>query len=454
MYIVIAGGGIIGFHIASLLAEEGQEVVVVEQSEEALENIRRQLDVKTVHGNAATPKVLREAEVDRADLVLAVTNSDETNMITCFMAKELGAGTTAARIRNPGYSGYFVAPAKSAMAPRKIVRPKSLGIDVFINPEAEAAKEIMDILSGFYSTPVENFANGLIQIREFRVEGEALVDKALGDIAFPKPCVVAAIVREGGIVMPNADEVITEGDSVYLIAPREFMDELGKMFSQPKRPARKVVILGGGRIGFLTAEGLGKRGVKVKVIENDLDLCQEIAAQLEETEVLQGDGTDRNFLIEQGVPSADAFVATTESDEINILCGLLAKNLGVPRSLVVINKPGYIPLAEAIGVDVAALPALLAADKITRFVLRGGVIATALLEGQQLEAIEFVTSPQAHIANKKITEAGLPKEAVAGAIVRNELVIIPPGDSVVKPGEHVIIVAPLSAIPSVEKLFQ
>jgi len=454
MYIVIAGGGIIGFHIASLLAEEGQEVVVVEQSEEALENIRRQLDVKTVHGNAATPKVLREAEVDRADLVLAVTNSDETNMITCFMAKELGAGTTAARIRNPGYSGYFVAPAKSAMAPRKIVRPKSLGIDVFINPEAEAAKEIMDILSGFYSTPVENFANGLIQIREFRVEGEALVDKALGDIAFPKPCVVAAIVREGGIVMPNADEVITEGDSVYLIAPREFMDELGKMFSQPKRPARKVVILGGGRIGFLTAEGLGKRGVKVKVIENDLDLCQEIAAQLEETEVLQGDGTDRNFLIEQGVPSADYFVATTESDEINILCGLLAKNLGVPRSLVVINKPGYIPLAEAIGVDVAALPALLAADKITRFVLRGGGISTALLEGQQLEAIEFVTSPQAHIANKKITEAGLPKEAVAGAIVRNELVIIPPGDSVVKPGEHVIIVAPLSAIPSVEKLFQ
>ncbi|MBA7467080.1 Trk system potassium uptake protein TrkA [subsurface metagenome] len=454
MYIVIAGGGIIGFHIASLLAEEGQEVVVVEQSEEALENIRRQLDVKTVHGNAATPKVLREAEVDRADLVLAVTNSDETNMITCFMAKELGAGTTAARIRNPGYSGYFVAPAKSAMAPRKIVRPKSLGIDVFINPEAEAAKEIMDILSGFYSTPVENFANGLIQIREFRVEGEALVDKALGDISFPKPCVVAAIVREGGIVMPNADEVITEGDSVYLIAPREFMDELGKMFSQPKRPARKVVILGGGRIGFLTAEGLGKRGVKVKVIENDLDLCQEIAAQLEETEVQQGDGTDRNFLIEQGVPSADAFVATTESDEINILCGLLAKNLGVPRSLVVINKPGYIPLAEAIGVDVAALPALLAADKITRFVLRGGVITTALLEGQQLEAIEFVTSPQAHIANKKITEAGLPKEAVAGAIVRNELVIIPPGDSVVKPGEHVIIVAPLSAIPSVEKLFQ
>ena len=454
MYIIIAGGGVIGSHIASLLAEEGREVVVLEQSEEALRNIRRQLDVKTIQGNAATPKVLRQAEAERADLVLAVTNSDETNMVTCFMAKELGAGTTAARIRNPEYSGYFVAQARSPIAPRKVVRPKKLGVDVFINPEAEAAKEIMGILSGFYSTPVENFADGMVQIREFRVEGEALVDKSLGEVAFPKPCVVAAIVREGGIVTPNADEVIILGDSVYLVASREFMNELGEMFSIPKRPAKRVVIVGGGQIGFLTAEGLQRHGVMVKVIENDINRCQEIAAKLEQTEVLQGDGTDRNLLIEQGVPSADALIATTESDELNILCGLLAKNLGVPRSLVVINRPGYIPLAEAIGVDVAALPALLTADRITRFVLRGGAISTALLEGQQLEAIEFVTSPTAHIANKKIAEAGLPKEATAGAIVRNNTVIIPPGDNIVQPGDHVIMVSPLPIVHSVEKLFQ
>jgi trk system potassium uptake protein TrkA len=340
------------------------------------------------------------------------------------------------------------------MASRRIVRPKKMGIDVFINPEAEAAMEIMSILSGFYSTPVENFADGLVQIREFKVEGEALVDKALGEISFPKPCVVAAIVRAGGVILPSAEEVIAAGDSVYLVASREFMDELGEMFLKPQRPARRVVILGGRRIGFLTAEGLQRHGVMVKLIESDLNRCQEIAAKLEQIEVLQGDGTDRNFLIEQGVPSADAFVATTLSDELNILCGLLVKNLGVPRSLVILNKPGYIPLAEAIGVDVAALPPLLAADKITRFVLRGGAISTALLEGQQLEAIEFVTSPTAHIANKKITEAGLPGEAVAGAIISNGEVIIPPGDRIVQPGDHVIIVSPLSAIHSVERLFQ
>jgi len=281
-----------------------------------------------------------------------------------------------------------------------------------------------------------------------------MVNKTLSEITFPKPCVVVVIVRAGGIIMPSANEVITQGDSVYLIASREFMDELGKMFSKPKRPAKSVVILGGGRIGFLTAEGLQRRGVKVKVIENDVNLCQEIAAKLEQTVVLQGDGTDRDFLIEQGVPSADAFVATTQSDELNILCGLLAKNLGVPRSLVVVNKPGYVPLAGAIGVDVAALPTMLTADRITRFVLHGGAISAALLEGQQLEAIEFVTSPAAHIAKRKIADAGLPKEAIAGAIIRDDRVIIPPGDSVVQPGDHVIIISPPSVIHSVERLFK
>ena len=337
MYIIIAGGGVIGFHIASLLLAYGHHVVVVDVPGGALEPRGRQRDVTTTHGNAATPSILREAEAERADLVLAVTNSDETNMVTCFMAKELGAATTAARIRNPEFSGYFIAPAKSPQAPRKIIRPRSLGIDVFINPEAEAAKEIMGILSGFYSTPVESFANGLVQIREFKVEGGALVNKTLGQINFPKPCVIAAIVRAGGIITPTAEEVITEDDSVYLVASREFMDELGKMFSKPKRPAKSVVLLGGGRIGFLVAEGLKRHGVMVKIIESDLNRAQEIAAKLEETVVLHGDGTDRDFLIEQGVPSAEAFVATTQNDEINILSALPAKHLGVPRSLVDIN---------------------------------------------------------------------------------------------------------------------
>jgi len=454
MYIIIAGGGVVGFNIASLLAEEQHDVVVIEQSEEALDGIRRQLDVKTITGSAATPKTLREAEVERADLILAVTNSDETNMVTCFMAKELGAGRTAARIRNPAYSGYFLTPAKSPISTRKIVRPKSLGIDVFINPELEIASEMLSILSGFYSTPVEQFAEGVVQIREFRIEDETLLDKKLGDIKLPKPCVIAAIVREGGIVEARPEEVIKADDSVHLVASHQDMDELGQIFSPPQRPARKVAVLGGGRVGSLVTRELHRRGVSVKLIEKDEKLSQEMAAKLEGATVLQGEGTDREFLIEQGIPRVDAFVATTENDEFNILSGLLAKTLGVPRCLSVINRPGYIPIAEAAGIDVAGSPAILTARKIAHFVLSGGAISVALLEGKQLEAVEFVVSPKAQINGKKTGEIDLPEGVVIGALVHNGRPIIPPDDREITPGDHIIIISPLSVIHEVEKLFK
>jgi trk system potassium uptake protein TrkA len=453
MYIIVAGAGVVGFHIASLLAEEKHEVAVVEQSEEALDNVRSQLDVATILGNAATPKVLREAEAPRANLIIAVTDSDETNMITCFIAKELGASMTVARVRNPEYSGYFIGAAKSPTAPRKVVRPKTFGVDLFINPEIEAAKEIISILSSYYPTPVENFADGMVQIREFRVEKGTMVDKPLREISFPKPCVIATILRAGGLITPGTDELIKQDDHVYLIASREFMDELGEMFAQPQRPAKSVVILGGGRVGVVVAEGLQEHEVSVKVIEKNINRCQEIAARLEQTAVVQGDGTDRDFLTEQGVPLADAFVATTESDELNILSGLLAKHLGVSRNLVLITRPANIPLAEAVGVDVAASLPLLTARKIARFVLHGGAVSVALLGGRQIQAIEFVASPTAHLAHRKIAEIGLPRGAIAGAIVHNSTVIIPSDDHIVQPGDHVIIISPLSVTPAVEKLF-
>ena len=453
MYIIIAGAGLVGSLIASLLTEEKHEVVVVEQSGKVMETIRSQLDVTSVLGNAVTPRVLKEAAAHRADLVIAVTSNDETNMIICFVAKELGAKMTVARVRNPEYSGYFIGAAKSPSTPRKVIRPKTFGVDLFVNPVAEAAKEIINILSSFYSTPVENFANGLVQIREFRAEKGTIVDKQIGSITFPKPCVVAAILRAEGIIMPDADEVIKQGDHVYLVAAREFMDELGEMFAPPQRPAKSVVILGGGRVGYLVAEELDRHGISTKIVEKNEARCQEIAAKLKGALVVQGDGTDRDFLIEQGVPLADAFVACTESDEINILAALLAKSLGISRSLVLVTKPANIPLAEAVGVEVAASAPLLTARKIAHFVLHGGAISVALLGGEQIQAIEFVATPTAPVVNQKIAEAGLPKEAIAGAIVRNSTIIIPPDDGIVQPGDHVIIIAPIAVTPAVEKLF-
>jgi trk system potassium uptake protein TrkA len=454
MYIVIAGGGIVGFNIASILAEEQHDVVVIEKSEASIALIRRQLDVRTVIGNAATPRILKEVEVDRADLLLAVTNNDETNMVICFMAKELGATRTAARIRNAEYSGYFLAPTKSPLKARKIVRPKSLGIDVFINPEVEIAAEILSILSSFYSTPVEHFANGLVQVREFKVEDDRLANKKISELKFLKPCVIAAIVRSGEILIPEIDETIKKGDSVHLLAPQKCMNELGEVFSQPQRPARSVAILGGNRIGELVAEGLVSQGIDVKIIEKDLLLSESIAAKIEKAMVLNGDGTDRDFLIGQGIPKADAYVATTDNDEFNILSGLLVKTLGVPRCLTIINHPNNMILAEAAGLDVAGSPTILTARKIAHYVLSGGAISVALLEGKKLEAVEFVVSPEAGVNGKSFEEITLPHGAIAGAIVRNERIIIPPAAEKIKTGDHVIITTPLQDIHAVEKLFK
>ena len=453
MYIIIAGAGVVGFHIASLLAEGEHEVAVVEQSEEVIETVRNQLDVTTIIGDSATPKILREVEAARSDLIIAVTNNDETNIITCFIARELGTKMTVARVRNPEYTGYFIGAAKSPTAPRKVVRPKTFGVDLFINPEVEAAKEIVSILSSFYHTPVVSFSDGTVQIREFRVERGLIADKLLSEIAFPKPGRIAAILRAGVATIPSTDELIKQGDQVYLVASREFIDELGEMFAQPQRPAKSVVILGGGHVGILVAERLQSHGTSVKLIEPNMSRCQEIAAKLEKTVVVQGDGTDHDFLIEQGVPLADAFVATTENDELNILSGLLAKNLGVARNLVLVSKPGFIPLAKTVGVNVAASLPLLTARKIAHFVLHGGAISAALLGGKQIQAIEFVASPKAHIVRRKIAQVGLPKDAIIGAIAHGRTVIIPQADSVIEPGDHVIVISPLSITPAVEKLF-
>ncbi len=301
MYIIIVGAGLIGYRIASLLIREGHDVVVVDQSESELEVIGRQLDAKTILGSGATPRVLREAEVERADLLIATTNNDETNMITCFIARELGARKTVARVRNPEYTGYLVSRVESPIRPRRVVRPKTLGIDLFVNPENIAAEEIVTILSNLYLTALHEFARGRVQVREFAVENEAVANQPIRDIAFVKPCSVAAIVRPTEFIVPSEDDVIHLGDHIYLASAKEDMNELGGMFSEPKRPAKTVVILGGERVGFRVASALEQRGGQIKIIEPNISRCQEIAQKLKRTVVIQGEGTDSDFLIEEGV---------------------------------------------------------------------------------------------------------------------------------------------------------
>jgi trk system potassium uptake protein TrkA len=453
--IVVVGGGLGGYHIASLFSEEKHSVVIIEQSEAAIENVRRYLDIKAVMGSGTRPRVLKEAEVQRADLLIAITGNDETNMVTCFLAKELGAKRTVARVRNPEYTGYVVGPSDSAMAPRRVFRPKTVGIDLFINPDIIAAADMVNILSSSYTTPLEEFAGGRVQVRGFRVENEHIVNKSICEVTFPKPCLPAVVVRPKEVIIPAGDTTVKGDDRVWVVASKEAMDELGAVFSERRSPARSIIILGGEHVGFRLAQELERRDVRVKLFESDAARSQELAAQLTHVEVVQGGGTDSDFLIEEGVSSADAFVATTRNDELNILTALLAKNLGASRSLVQVERPQYIPLAEAVGVDVAVSPLLLAASRIVQQARSDAVVSMALLAGsQQMAAIEFIINQSARVVNKTVADIVLPKQATIGAIVRESTTIIPPTDEVIQPGDHVIIVCLQSLIITVEKLFE
>lgn len=454
MYIVVVGAGAAGYYVASLLSKEKQEIAVIEEDEEAAGQVRKTLDVSVVVGNAAIPRILWQAEVQRADLLVAVTGSDETNMITCFMAKELGAKKTIARVRNPEYSGYLLVGGKSPYATRKVVRPRSLGVDLFVNPEIEAAREIVSILSGLYVTPMEEFADGRVQLREFKAESAAVVGKRLIEIPFPRPCVVVMLEHGEELHVPSGDEKVQKGDRLFVVAARKDMDQLGAIFEVPRRSPRTVVVFGGGTIGFHVAEALEKRGVQVKLIEKSAARTQEISSKLKRAVVIQGGRPDRDLLEDEGVAHSDAFVAATGDESLNILAGLVAKDVGVSRNIVVVDEPEYIPLAEAVGVDVAMSPLLLCGSRIAHYVLHGGAVSVALLGKEDAQVIEFIAGANARICKHAIGEVEWPKQAIIGAVVRGDTVLIPNDETIIETNDTVIVAALLDVIPNVERLFK
>ncbi|MFW6103292.1 MAG: Trk system potassium transporter TrkA [Chloroflexota bacterium] len=456
MYVVVVGAGAAGFYLASRLPREEKnvEVVVVEQDAEAVEEARRQLDVAVVHGDGALPSVLREAEVQRADFVVSLTAVDAANMITCFMAKELGAKKTVARVRNPEYSGYGLVGRKSPYATRKIVRPRSLGVDFFVNPEREAAREIISILSSLYVTPMGEFGDGRVQWREFRAASPAVVGKNLSEIPFPRPCVVMMVSTSSGVTVPGPKTTIGHGDRMYVIAARRDMDELGALFEVPLRSTRTVVVFGAGAIGLHVAEVLEKRGVHVKVIEKNAAHAVEIGSKLKRAEVVQGGRPDRELLIEEGVGKTDAFVAATGDESLNILAGLLARDVGTSRSIVLVDKPEYITLAEAVGVNVALSPLLMAGSRIAQHILHSGAVSVASLGEEDAQAVEFMIPPASTLVGRTVSNIEWPGTSRVGAIVRGDTVIVPPDAATIEPGDRIIVASILESMPRVERLFR
>lgn len=453
MNIIIVGVGEGGYQIASVLSKDEHSVVLIDQSAEVLDNASRYLDVKAVLGDGVNPRVLREADVQRSDFVLALTTNDEANMVICFLSKTLGAKKTVARVRNPEYSGYFVAQAKSVMATRRVITPETLGISLMVNPDIIASEEAAEILSSRYTASKIEFAEGKVNLKEFRVAKSELTNKPLNALVLSKPYVVTAIIRANQVIIPKEDHTLKRGDRVWVSAAKEDINVIGDSFDELRPKAKMVSVLGGEHTGFRLAQILEKRGIHVKLIEPDPARCRDVAEQLEQVEVVQGTGTDIDGLVDEGIPASDGFIAATGKDETNILAALVAKSLGVPVSLSIVEKPQYVSIAESVGVDVAVSPLLLTASRVMQFIRSSSVVSLSFLAGLQLEAVEIVVTENSAIANRRFNEVKIPEAITIGAIVHNGKAIIPDKGTEVEPGDHVVMVGSPEAVRAAERFF-
>lgn len=430
MKVCIIGAGKVGFEIARRVTENGHDVVLVDRSDDRLDAIQERLDILTIRGNGGTARVMNDPAVACSDLLVAVTDSDEINIISCLEAKRRGIAKTIARVREPDYAyDFFNTKAE-------------WGIDLFINPDLAAASEIARQLILPLAIHTESFGNGKILMTELVVDNgsEMLRCKRLQDIDLPKSTRVVAISREGDMLVPGGEDTLMPGDIIYILGNLKSISELSERIKGKKRRVQNVMILGGSRIGYYLATKLHQAGVKnIKLIEQQRDRCDELAERLPDTLVLRADGTDIDFLQQEGIQNVDGFVAVTGLDEENLLISLLAKQMGAKQVIAKVSRPGYTALVERLGVDSSISPRLITVSEILRFISGGKLLSLFMLLNGKAEVVEMVVETESKLVNKSLKKAGFPKGVIIGAILRGNEAIIPEGDEVIRAGDRLVV---------------
>ncbi|WP_148133556.1 Trk system potassium transporter TrkA [Candidatus Formimonas warabiya] len=440
---IIVGAGKVGYSIAQMLSSEGHDVIVIEIDPTRLHTVEEHLDVQTICGNGANPSVLKEAGVEESDLLAAVTELDELNIVSCLLAKSLGVKRTIARVREPEYVDLDQMTQKNA-----------LGIDLIINPERVTAHEIAKLITKPEAQIVEYFAGGKVQLLELKMmENSPVCNLELKYLECPQQFLIAAILREGKVIIPRGKDMIKVGDMIFVLAQTKEMGEVERFFGQRRTRMQNVVILGGGRIGYYLAQLLEHKHMNVKIIEKDFNQCQFIAQNLHRCLVIHGDGTDLQLLEDENVGATDLFVAVTGDDKINLLVSLLAKHLGTKKTIAQIRRSDYTPLVEKVGIDRAVSPRKLAASAILRFVRKGKIVSVTLLNDAQAEMMELIVPESYRYAGKCLKDVGFPSGAIIGALVQENKIIIPRGRDIVCPGDRVIVFALPNSIQKIEQFF-
>ena len=451
MKIVILGAGQVGRTAAYQLSrEEANEVTVVDINEETLRDLQDRIDIRTVAGNAAFPTVLEAAGAAEADVLVALTNSDEVNMMACEVAYTLyRTPTKIARIRAAEYTSH-----------PELFSEEALAVDVFISPEQLVTEYIERLIRYPGTLQVLDFADGKVRLVGVRARKSGhLVGQCLRELREHIPQTearVLAIYRGGRMIRPDGDTVIEDGDEVFFLAASDYMRRVANELRKEEDPARRVVIAGGGNIGLRLAKTLEKTN-QVKLIERDVRRARRVSELLENTIVLNGDAADEELLVEENIDSTDVFAAITNSEEANILSAMLAKRLGAHKVMALINKPSYADLMESGSIDIAISPQTITIGSLLAHVRRGDIVKVHSLRrgaAEALEAIVHGTRESSRVVGRRVEEIKLPEGAVLGAVVRGETVIMAHHDTVVETDDHVIVfLSDRRHVEAVERLF-
>ena len=452
MKILILGAGQVGSSAAYHLSrEEANEVTVVDMRPEVLRELQDRLDIRTVVGHAAYPEVLNRAGANDADIVVALTDTDETNMVACQVAYTLfHTPTKIARIRSADY-----------MNTNELFSQDAIPIDVGISPEQLVCEYVEQLILHPGASQVLDFAGGRVRLVGVIADRDGLlVGQRIATLKEHVPNTegrIAAIYRQGKAMLPDGETVIQEGDEVFFIADRKdirvFMSEMRKL----EDPVRRVVIAGGGNIGVRLALALEQTN-QVKIIERDNRRARRISEQLNRAIVLVGDAADEELLLEENVDNVDVFCALTNSEEANILSSMLAKRLGAHKVMALINRASYVDLVEAGSIDIAISPQQVTIGSLLAHVRRGDVVKVHSLRRGAAEAIEAIahgTEKESRVVGRKIEEVDLPKGTAIVALVRDDQVIIAHHDTMIETDDHVILfMTDRRKIERLEQLFQ
>ncbi len=444
--VVIMGAGEVGKGLAIGLSSQGHDITLIDLQSSLLSEIETRVDLLTVTGSGADLQTLKRANIQSADLFIAVSSSDEHNLLACAAAKQYGVQTTIARIRTEDFISHD-----------RECYQKALNIDLIINPDEVTAQELHDVILNPVASSVKEFAKGKVKLIGFRLKPDAPICnhmlKEIPELGYDKSLLIACVVRGHDVIIPRGEFTLYANDMIYVIADADSMKYINKMGGIKNDSVNKVVVVGASRVSQFLAEKFDQESIRLLVIDYDKDTCEKFATEIKNITMLNGDATDVALLKESGVADADSFIALSQDDETNILSCLLAKEQGAKRVIVLIRKPQYIPLLEHIQpIDVSINPRTSTIHSIMRYIRKGESVAMTIFADDKAEAVEVVVSNDSPLAGKKIREINIPNQVLLGAILRDDDVIIPKGENELKANDRVIVIGLRETVEKMDKL--